>query len=314
MKEYIEKILHQDVQLVPYENVNKLPLVYRNSYDFRIVIVGGHKALLAAPEEAVPLSYLRKQQHQIAFYTGLPCVLYLQNMNYYTRDALLNEGIPFVWEGHQIYLPFAGTLLNENQRPAVTACMQISFLTQKLLLTALYNDWKKVTVTKAAALLKVSKMSVTRCFDELEAMNIPYLTVRNRARSFTAEPDKRKMWENIHGCMRNPVIKTYALREMTKKAQILSGTAALAHYSMLGEGPYPIFAITKADGVNIPRGDMISAGETPACIVQKLGCIIPYENGAAVDPLTTVLSISDEEKSDPRVSIAIEEMLEKYVW
>ena len=40
-------------------------------------------------------------------------------MNYYSRDVMIREGIPFVWEGHQIYLPFIGMLINENKRQAV---------------------------------------------------------------------------------------------------------------------------------------------------------------------------------------------------
>ena len=56
------------------------------------------------------------------------------------------------------------------------------------------------------------------------------------------------------------------------------------------------------------------AGEDPGCIIQELGYQIFFENGKAVDPLTVVLSISAEEKSDPRVSMAIDEMLGAYVW
>ena len=58
----------------------------------------------------------------------------------------------------------------------------------------------------------------------------------------------------------------------------------------------------------------VPAGEDPACIIQELGYQIPFGNGDAVDPLTVILSISEEEKSDPRVSMAIDEMLEEHVW
>ena len=44
---------------------------------------------------------------------------------------MLKEGIPFVWEGHQIYLPFLGILLDDHPRQEVPACIQISYLTQK---------------------------------------------------------------------------------------------------------------------------------------------------------------------------------------
>ena len=59
---------------------------------------------------------------------------------------------------------------------------------------------------------------------------------------------------------------------------------------------------------------LVPDGEDPACIIQELGYQILFGNGDAVDPLTAVLSIREEEKSDPRVSMAIDEMLEEHVW
>ncbi len=316
MKEYIEKILHQNVQILSYTDMNRLPLSYRSSYDLKILTVERQNALLAKPVEKTPLVVLRKQQHQLMVYTGLPCVLYMTNMNYYTRDAMLNEGIPFVWEGHQIYLPFIGVLLDDNKKRAVPACPQISYLTQKLLLMALYQNWQKVTVTKAAKILDVSKMSITRCFDELEAFNVPYLTVRSRARSISADINKKAMWKNLQGLLRNPVITSYALRELPGRTVPFSGLTALSHYSILDEGTFPIYAITKKDlpTLGIINEMLVPAGEVPCCIIQEIGYQIIFENGEAVDPLTVALSISEEEKSDPRVSMAIDEMLEANVW
>ena len=316
MKEYIEKILHQDVQIIPYEETNRLPLAYRSGYSLYRIIIGSQEALLAAPEDRMFLVDLRKQHKQMEIYTGLPCVLYVKDMNYYTRDAMLEEGIPFVWEGHQIYLPFIGTLLDDHPRQAVPACTQISYLTQKLLLTALYQGWQRVTVTKAADILGVAKTSITRCFDELEAMNIPYLTVRSRARNFSADEDKKAMWETIRPILRTPVIKTYMLKEKPKISLPLAGTMALAHYSMLDDGGYPIYAITKKDlmGLDISAGNRVPTGETPGCIVQELGYHIVFQDGKAVDPLTVALSLTEEELVDPRVSIAVDQMLEEHVW
>ena len=316
MQEYIEKILHQDVRISPYTDVERLPLSYRSGYDLKLVTIGGQIALLAAPAEKTPLAALRKQQHQLMVYTGLPCVLYMTDMNYYTRDVLLEEGIPFVWEGHQIYLPFIGVLLDDYKRQPITGCAQISYLTQRLLLTALYQGWENVTVTKASKLLNVSKMSVTRCFDELEAFNAPCLTVRSRARSISADTDKKAMWDNLQGILRNPVITSYALNQLPDRNFPLSGLTALAHYSMLDDGAFPVYAITKKDlqAAGITKDMLAPAGEDPACMIQELGYQVPFGSGDAIDPLTVALSISEEEKSDPRVSMAIDEMLETLVW
>ena len=316
MKEYIEKILHRDIGLKPYEDKERLPLSIQGSYELYLITIGEKVALLASPKEKTPLVTLRKQQHQLELYTGLPCVLYVKEMNYYMRDAMLDEGIPFVWEGHQLYLPFAGILLDEPKRKAVPGYVCISYLTQKLLLTSLYEGWQKVTVTRAAEKLNVSKMSVTRCFDELEALNVPYLSLHNRTRTLNADTNKKNMWENIHEVLRNPVLKNYAIKELPDRKLPFSGETALAHYSMLDDGLYPFLGITKSNlkELDLSLSMLSPSGEVPVCVVQELGYWISYEDGKAVDPLTVSLSISKDAKEDPRISMAIDEMLEEYVW
>ena len=316
MKDYIEAILHQDVQILPYEKITRLPLAYRSGFHFSRMFIGGQEALIAAPLENLSLSILRKQHRQIEIYTGLPCVLYLKEMNYYSRDAMLEEGIPFVWENHQIYLPFIGTLLDDTKGKTVRTCERISYLTQKMLLMALYQGWQRMNVTRVAALLGVSKMSVTRCFDEMEAMNIPYLMIRSRARNISADSDKKMMWETIKPVLRNPVIASFGLKEEPDIMLPMSGTMALAHYSMLDDEKYPILAITKKNltDMNISGDKITLAGDAPGCVIQEVGYYIPFEDSRAVDPLTVALSLSEDELSDPRISMAVDEMLEEHVW
>ena len=96
----------------------------------------------------------------------------------------------------------------------------------------------------------------------------------------------------------------------------MAGMMALSDYSILYEGEYPILAVTKKKLAEIHiSGDMLTvAGEDPGCIIQEIGYQIPFENGSAVDPLTLILSLSEEDLSDPRISMAVDEMLEEHVW
>lgn len=90
----------------------------------------------------------------------------------------------------------------------------------------------------------------------------------------------------------------------------------LAHYSMLDEGVHPILAMTKKElaRINITGDKLAPAGEVPGCVIQEIGYQIHFEGGEALDPLTTILTISEEERSDPRVSMTIDEMMEGHVW
>ena len=40
MKDYVEKILHQDVQISPYTDMGRLPLSYRSGYDLNLMTHG----------------------------------------------------------------------------------------------------------------------------------------------------------------------------------------------------------------------------------------------------------------------------------
>ena len=78
----------------------------------------------------------------------------------------------------------------------------------------------------------------------------------------------------------------------------------------------PTYAVTKSlfSTFRIMKKKMMVSGETPKCVIQELGyCITSIKDGV-VDPLSLVLILSDEEKRDPRVSKAVQQMLEEYVW
>jgi hypothetical protein len=45
-------------------------------------------------------------------------------------------------------------------------------------------------------------------------------------------------------------------------------------------------------------------------IMQVMRYDIKYHDVSAIDPLTAILSLTDEEKTDPRVEAAVEQILE----
>ena len=316
MKNYLEAVLHQDVDIHPFTDTRKLPLAYRNRFLLSNVVISGQIALLVKPIEHETLSVLKKQHGQLELYTGLRCILALKDISNYAREIMVKEGIPFVWEGHQVYLPFLGMLLDTDKSRKVHQCEKISFLTQRLLLTALYQSWEEVTVTKAAGMLGVTKTAVSNSFNELEAINFPYLSAKNRARKLTMEKDKQMAWENMKEVLRNPVIATYALKECPEVNLLTAGLTALAGYSLLSEPSCPTFAVSKRaiSSLKLTKSMLAAAEDIPACILQEIGYQIDFGVGMAIDPLSLVLSLSDEEKEEPRISMAVDEMLERYVW
>ena len=217
----------------------------RNAFALSIVEIQKQEILIAAPIETMNLTELRKMRIQLERYTGFQCVFYLKKTNWYSVPKMVEEGIPFIWENHQIYLPFMGLLLQRNEHRKPKRCSIISFLTQKLLLKALYEGWQDVSAVQAAEKLEVSRMSITRCYDEIEALGMSFIKMNGRSRRFFASVDKKAMWEDMRPFLRNPIIREFRLEKKPDAEMILGGISALAEYSMLSEERYVTYAVEK---------------------------------------------------------------------
>ena len=314
MKDFIEKTLHQTIEIRPYMEIKKFPLIIEKNYDFFQMEIMKQICILARPKENIGLAALRRQQKQIERLTGRYCVMYLKKMNYYSRDKMLEEGNSFVWENHQVYMPFLGLMLSQNEIREISPCFKISFLTQKFLFMALYGEWDNLTVTAAADKIHVSKMSVTRIFDELESLDIPVLIKKGRSRRYIRTGSKKEIWNLIRPFLRTPLLKEYYLERDMPNLSVKSGISGLSELSMLEDNPYPTYAVTKHEirKTGIYQEKQIPAGEIPACVIQELGYFIPFRQGKVIDPLSIYILLKDMD--DPRIETALEEMLEEYVW
>lgn len=316
MKEYIEKCLRLPITIE--ENVDvwkKLPLRYKGNYNLYSVYLNKIEWLLAQPKEDLRLTALRNDRNQIEKASGLNCAFYFTKLNHYSKDTMMNEGIPFIVVEKQVYLPFLGMILSDKDDRRLAPVREISFLTQKLLLCALYERWQDMNVTKIAERLGVTKMSVTRCLDEIEYLEIDVLDTTGKTRKVTVEPDTRKLWDKIRPFLRNPVITKYQLAQdicLEKKA----GISALCEYSLLSDNPYPTYGITKKElkETALKEYRQIAAGEDMGCEVLELGYFIDFNGKQVQDPLSVMLSMADKDMEDERVQRCVDEMLEEYVW
>ncbi len=316
MREFIEKSLRRPVTLVEnVEILNKLPLKFKGSYELFSVYQDSVEWIIAKPKKELRLNVLRYDRSQIEKAVGLNCALYFNKLSYYTKETMLNEGIPFILEEKQVFLPFIGMLLSNKDDRRLVPVHTISFLTQKLILCALYEKWNNMNVTKIAEKLGVTKMSVSRCLDEIEYLDIKILDKSGKTRKVSVREEIKVLWEEIKPVLRNPVITRLQLAEdiqLDKKA----GISALCEFSMLSDNVYPTYAVIKSElkETNMKQKRKIFIGEEIGCEVLELGYFIEYNGKKLQDPLSVMLSLSSEDLEDERVQICIEEMMERYVW
>ena len=118
MKEFLEKSLQQNVIMTENKEVyKKLPLAYRGRYNIFTVEMNGVLWMAIHPKEDVGLVMLRRDRAGVEKMTGLNCAIFLDRTTFYIKEKMMEEGIPFVIEGKQVFLPFIGYLLSkENER------------------------------------------------------------------------------------------------------------------------------------------------------------------------------------------------------
>lgn len=315
MKDFIEKVLHQKIEISKYKITKDFPLILIGNYHLYNLEVYNQNCILIEPIGSQGIPTDRKYYKRLKNLTGKECVLYYEKMSEYSRNRLLDDGIPFIWVGHQIYMPFIGLWLKENEARDLNKCDQISFLAQKLLLMAIYECWDNVTVTKAAEKLQVSKMSITRVFDELESLSVPILHKERNKRIIRCAQNKKETWQKIKVYLRNPLINEYYLTEDIGSENVKSGISALCECSLLSDNEYPTYALTKTQITDkkIRNKKQLPRDEQLGCVVQELGYIIFFNGKSIIDPLSIFL-LMEKELDDPRIEKAIEEMLEEYVW
>lgn len=316
MKEFLEKSLRQNVIMTENKEVyKKLPLVYRGRYDVFTVETNGVLWMALHPKDDIGIVLLRRDRAGVEKITGLNCAIFLDRATFYIKEKLMEEGIPFVIDGKQVFLPFIGYLLSKTNERELAPVHLISFLTQKMLLMAIYERWNEVKVSDAAKRLVVSTKSASRCFDELEYLNIGVLDMKGKSRVINIPEDRKQLWQQIEGVLRNPVIRRFILRK-DMKLEKKAGISALCEYSLLADNSYPTYAVTKkelkASGVKVEKQG--SKQEEIGCVVLELGYFIDFLGKGLQDPLSVALSRTGEEQEEERIDISINEMLEEYVW
>lgn len=314
MQKYLEKSLKKPIKLSVYSDCKELSRAFGDIYDFYIVKMEGHKWLIAEPLPGFSLSFMRKHQRLMKKLSGMECALYLKKQSLYKRNTMLEEGIPFIIWDKVVFLPFLDILVYVRA-DKLKPVERIAFLTQKLLLLALYEKWKDMTVQKIAARLNVTTVAVHKCFDEIQSLKLPIIKDVGRTRLLSIDASSKEMWNMLEPIFRNPVIKTYKLVEDIA-ADIKAGISAICEYSGLQDNPYPTYAVTKRDlqRLQIKTREQALTEDEIGCVVHELGYCIDFQGKGVVDPLTVYMSLSDEHRQSSEIQICIDSMLKEHVW
>lgn len=317
MDKSLEKIIGLPVKSTPFQGGDELPmyLMMRKLY---LVTVGGVGFLLVnlPAKDSANVRSLGKQMYTYQKSTGENVVFSIEGISKRQRAVMIENKIPFISLPNQVYLPFAGILLQEEFKNLNSVKVdRLTPASQMLLLLLLERKQERgMTKGEAAKRLKLTATSITRASNQLHQLGATKEERIGQERRMICPHSRKKCMEMMGEYLISPV-KEVIYSRTTKEISELpdGGETALARKSMLNPPKNPEKACYKEDGFLLgverldPQLDDIS--HAVRLEVWKYDPAL-FSKRNVVDPISLYCSLRDNE--DERIQGALEEMMEGY--
>jgi len=317
---YIREALAVDAAPVPWRGRDRLPTLLKERYRFAELRLLGTDCLLMIDfdEAAASPATVRKHMDLVQQKSDAVLIYVRPQVTAYNRKRLIEQKVPFIVPGNQMYLPMLGLDLREHFKRVRAKPPTLGPATQVLVLHTLLREANDLlTPTDLARRLGYSAMTMTRAFDELEAVQLGEIAMRGRERCLRFVKDRRELWKKAEPLLRSPVTKRLFIRRIPLGPPApLAGLAALAHYSSLAPPAHLAYALGREDWKAVRARHKIVQVPEPDADAQEIE-VWSYRpallaDGDRADPLSLYLSLRDSR--DERIESALEEMLRMLPW
>ena len=324
VQHYLREILGFSAPNVkPWARASEVPYFLREAFEFCELDLLGHPVILAIGRttQKQSLSEVRTWLDKLAALAGQPAVYVTDVLASYERRRLIEQKMPFIVPGNQLYLPDLGIDLREYFRqraPAAEAALSPS--AQAMLIAALlHQPWQAEWLpSKVAVALGYTPMTLSRVVKELTAAGLAIAYTVGRSRWLRMEQPPQQIWEQAKPSLRSPIKRTvWVLAEglAVNRPGRLAGLSAIASYSMLTEPKWPVYAVTNAEWKAATDAGVRELPEPVAGAQEwQLWSYSPalLPGVATVDPLSLTLSLQDN--VDDRIQLALDELRGKLPW
>jgi len=322
VEEYLNDTLGIAPKVRAWAGAGKLPYFLQDAFEVRELKLLDRAILLAVDrhKSKPALATVRVQLDKLRQLAGHPVVYVTAALASYERKRLIEQKVPFIVPGNQLYLPDLGIDLREHFRRRPHAPDRVlSPATQATLITALLRkpwpaDWHLAQVVND---LGYTTMTLSRAVKELTAAGIGTLRIEGRTRWLHLERTAAETWEHAKPLLRNPVRRRFWAHPVPslKPPHVrVAGLSALARYSMIAEPQWSIYAVGPAQWKTTQTGIETLPEQLPGACEWQLWHYNPalVPNSETVDPLSLTLSLQGE--TDERVQFALEELKEHSPW
>lgn len=323
----VHAYLHETLGIAPkvraWAGASKLPYFLQEAFEVRELMLLDRLVLLAIDQRAdrAGLANVRGQLDKLRQLAGMPVVYVTRTLASYERKRLIEQKVPFLVPGNQLYLPDLGIDLREYfRKPTVAAQTALSPATQAMLIAVLLRrpwrtEWPPAEVVRE---LGYTPMTLSRAVKELTAAGIATLRTEGRVRWLHTERTAAQTWELARPMLRSPVKRRVWMLPPPESRPCplrLAGLSALSRFSMLAEPQWPTYAVAQAEWKVATQAGFETLPEPlPGACEWELWHYSPalVRDSDAVDPLSLTLSLQGN--PDERVQLALDELKGRFPW
>ena len=298
-----------------FKKTKSLSNALKGYYTFTKGVYYGASFVIARATTSFSLDEIRAHYAELSESFDLPVCLYLLSSSSYAIKALARDGIPFYVEDRFAYIPFLSMLGKRKNEKNLANPKKLSMVCQHFVLYCMFNDIRSVSVTKASELIGLSKMSLSKAFDELESLQLP-VREEGRVRLFRWYLPWGSLLKILLPKMTSPVKNEYRLSErIDLPNSFLSGISMLATKTQLGDNNYQTVGIAKNKELidKIQGIEVVPYFEKPAQIITTMSYVVSYQNGTTIDPVSAWLSLPDNYFEDARVVFEVGRLFSRVI-
>ena len=309
MKSYLESTLNCNVKLQDNHILEKLPLYLKTEYSYVFCEIMGIDCIIAYPKDFKPVRY-SKHRAKLEQLTRMKVVILLDRITPYQRKALIEENIPFIVNGSQIYLPFMAVILCEKYESAPLNTEKFTPITQLVFLYTLYNG-NNFTAAEIASVLNCTAMSASRAYKALTDSGLFKIRRDCNKKYLITEKSRAELLSAAGPYLINPVERVIYCENKNKPVRLLAaGEQALADKTMITYST-PCYAVSKKTASEITAVDeeyYQTMGGIRIEVWKYDSKLLSCNN--VVDDISLILSLQDE--NDERILTEIEKLRRKY--
>lgn len=331
--QYINETLSTNAVAIPIqkEGLGKLPMFINEAYKLYNTVLLNRELLLVELRNNEELSILQTEKHLQLIKTAFEkkVVLVIENLATYNRKRLIEKGINFIVAGKQLFIPELLIDLKENYTNPRARQKKEKLLpsAQFLLIYHIIHrneKWKleEHSFKEIAQQLDYTPMAITNAVDNLKYHDI--VDVQGEKEKYIRfRLERGELWRTVEqqNLLVNPVLKTVFVDEMPKDVFMLQTNAsAMPEYSNLNPSKQQYYAMEKTVFYGLQKSNvLINPNDyeghyaleiwkyNPLTLVAELP-----NDMSVVDPLSLYLSLKDSQ--DERIEMALEQIIEKYIW